>query len=108
MSDQASIEGMDSTNHKHRLEELEENYSWSTREVYRILLWAEQPLSTTEVSSKLAKTDSPASARRPLKNLKELGYVSYNKDDSLWQIDGGRGEETVPNSDQPEGNGSEE
>jgi len=76
----------DSIKHDQRLEKLEEEHSWSTGEAYRILLWADRPLSTMEVSARIARISTSTGARATLKRLAELDYISHDKDEDTWYI----------------------
>lgn len=85
MSDQ-SLNDDDSIKHDQRLEKLEEEHTWSTGEAYRILLWADRPLSTMEVSARIDRISTSTGARATLKRLAELDYISHDEDGDTWYI----------------------
>lgn len=85
MSDQ-SLNDDDSIKHDQRIEKLEEEHTWSTGEAYRILLWADRPLSTMEVSARIARVSTSAGARATLKRLVKLDYISHDENEDMWYI----------------------
>ena len=75
-----------SVDHGQRLEKLEDS-SWTAAEIYRIVLWANDPISSREVAQRLVKNDSYQNVRTHLIHLQELGYVSRdNEEELVWSI----------------------
>ena len=89
LSEQVSDQSMnddDSIRHDQRLKKLEEEHRWVTGEAYRILLWADRPLTTMEVSARIARVSTSAGARSALNRLAELDYISPDEDGDTWYI----------------------
>ena len=85
VSDQ-SMNDDDSIRHDQRLEKLEEEHRRSTGEAYRILLWADRPLTTKEIFIRIARISTSAGARAALNRLAELDYISRDEDGDTWFI----------------------